>query len=1344
MSKIREVVTLKTGYANFVELKSAFEESQENADRMAMYRPTKAHRRAFERISRGLFQPTDKKFYLLSGSYGTGKSHLCLMTANVLSRSSGDPAIAGFYENYSKLDSEATKHLKNIRKDGQYLVAICDYHSGQRFEDVVMKAVFEACASKGFDAEVETEFDEAERQLAAWEEQGTSGSIRDFYQDFSKALSAVSPASTVDQLRRSLKDYDSSAMEQFRLAFREMMGGLEFQAKSGNLIPIIRKLVRSREFKERFKGLAIFFDEFNYMLEGQKYSKEILHGFMETLCKNEPNVMFIGCIHKDFKSYADRFSQADANVMAARTTQVDLLSEGIEEIITAIVETDKQSPVWNEEIAPKTPVFDQLMPVCKSLDLFPWIDDVAHMRTRVLEDIYGVHPMALSCLLKLSSEVGSDARSTFTFFTGAEGGVVASYAEYVAHTDIAANGGKLSLYTADQLVGFFRSELSTRNPDLREGQRQIVNGYTASLDALRKANPDELEGFEDDERQRILKVILIYRLCQIPTSVENIQFGLYCISSHEKKHIESLLKDLVKYGAVFFRQQSKTYELAAGSGEDPYDLIDRFIADESLHPHEPIQAFLDEVGVKSSEGFVEAKGFNQPYIDDKRFRKVYVPAKDLGDELWDSFKKEYETARANPSKGYEGVLVYALCEDEGDVSVAREAARKIQWEQLAVSIPHKPMPFGETLLKVRACRHYLSKDAKVTAQTESRLRDILDNPQDGVLTTLKKTFNQISEGTDSCWYTVGGSILVDKPQQSHRPADMLCEKLFSRRSRIKHPDLNQSHDERWKTGKNTALKQAVDVLLTAERVMIDNGNPDNHGEKRYLEKVLLKGSGALKREGADGRVTYFTCESDASRLSEDFPVLKELCTKLGNIDPGQSFSLGPFLSEVRDAPYGVGGTALILALAHVIRAYGERLTFFKDSTRMVESPVQSYSDLTAIVSDSASQVVISIRSITAEQLNLVNQIAVAVGEPELRHGETRSLKNAYQAVMTWYSQLPSVSQIVTLHPSSEQNRLSAIKGLLDDERTRADHFGLLLERLPGLYRSGSDASELTDAEVTQIAEGFKQDVKALGAAEQLVLDLVANSLCEVFGTEGDIIECEKTMTSWYKELNPTQRNASRYDDSDVAALISRLGQDRTFASIVGTLLPEDFGFGGIHNWTSLHIQDYASKVKKAKEEIDRAKVEVPKPVIEQHSFEVGQDQKIPVEVPAGSTTLVYTVDGTDPKTSETAKKATEPLDLAALLSNSPNVKAKIRAVDNEGNYSDPVDVELIDKQHKYDLKIVEDMYAAEATFKCPDDIDGFVAVLRSLLKYAVDKSLVSPEVADEVESVVRKNQAEEA
>lgn len=247
MAKITEVVKFKTGYANFVELKSAFEKSQENADRMAMYRPTKSHRQALERLCRGLYQPNDKKFYLLSGSYGTGKSHLCLMFANLLSRSSGDPDIKGFYDNYQKLNSEKARELKNIRKDGQYLVAICDYHSGRRFEDTVLKAVLEACQKQGLESGILTEFDEAERYLNDWEKKskaGGGGAIRDFYQDFGKVLERIAPGLAVDQLRTGLKAYQSESIETFRRAFMETMGGIQFQAQSGNLIPILKGLIQ--------------------------------------------------------------------------------------------------------------------------------------------------------------------------------------------------------------------------------------------------------------------------------------------------------------------------------------------------------------------------------------------------------------------------------------------------------------------------------------------------------------------------------------------------------------------------------------------------------------------------------------------------------------------------------------------------------------------------------------------------------------------------------------------------------------------------------------------------------------------------------------------------------------------------------------------------------------------------------------------------------------------------------------------------------------------------------------------------------------------------------------------
>ena len=117
---------------------------------------------------------------------------------------------------------------------------------------------------------------------------------------------------------------------------------------------------------------------------------------------------------------------------------------------------------------------------------------------------------------------------------------------------------------------------------------------------------------------------------------------------------------------------------------------------------------------------------------------------------------------------------------------------------------------------------------------------------------------------------------------------------------------------KWRTGRNSSLKQAIQILLESEQVLIDNGSPDSHGEKRYLEKVLLKGAGALRKTGSGERVNYFSCDTDPSRFSDNFPLLKELCSRLGGLAPEASFPLGTFLEEMKDDPYGVGGNALML------------------------------------------------------------------------------------------------------------------------------------------------------------------------------------------------------------------------------------------------------------------------------------------------------------------------------------------------------------------------------------------------------------------------------------------------
>ncbi len=1335
MAKISEVVSLKSGYANFVELKSAFESVQENADRMAMYRPTKSHRVALERICRGLYQLNDKKFYLLSGSYGTGKSHLCLIIANLLSRTSNDPDITDFYENYTKLDSEKAKLLKQIRRDGQYLVAICDYHSGRKFEDVVMQAVFDACKSNNLDTSIRTMFDEAERLLVEWEQIGDEG-MRNFYLDFSKALEIVEPRITVHQLRLGLKRYDSDALEKFRSAFREMMGSLEFQTRAGNLIPIIQNLVKSDEFKSRFKGLAIFYDEFGSTLENTAYAKNVLQGFMEKICKVIPNVLFIGCIHKDFKSYADRLNKDDIAVMNDRISHIPLLNEGIEEIISAIVETEKNNEFWTGQINQKTKIFDQLVPLCITLDLFPWIDNVSRIRKSVLEDIYGVHPMALSCLLKLSSEIGSDARSTFTFFSGEVGGKEGSYEDFIAKSEILDCSGKLNLYTVDNLFTFFENELSQGNRELRGRQRQAVNGYYASLEALRKAVEGELVGFQDDERIQVLQTILIYQLCQIPANLENIQFGLYCFSRSEKQLVKRYLNKLKKDGAVFLRQQSKTYELATDSGEDPYDLIQRFEDDVTLHPSDMIKAFLEESTSNRIPHFCKANGYNMPYNEDKRCRIRFVRANDLGNRLLKDIRDECARNRDIPAKSFEGTLVYVLCEKPDEVKLARETAKFFVDKNLAVGVPHNPQPFSITLLKVKACRHYLppNEAEKISAQTESRLRDIFENSKDGYLPMLQRKFQNIMEGNQICWYWREGKILVDRPGKSHTPADMLCQELYKNRCRIKHPDLNFCRDPKWRTARNNSLKQAICVLLGENRVFIDNSNPESHGQKRYLEKVLLKGAGALRRVDSIGTITYFECETDSTKIHDDFPVLKNLCNHLNNLKSGEKIAIGNYLKKVKNAPYGVGGTSLILSLAHVIRAYGERLIVYKDSTLMVEQPLRTYEDLVEIVSNVTANTVFVVRDFSKAQKIIVKQFAEHVGAPALRFGFPRTLNSAFESILKWWNKLPKIAKVIALYEEDKRETLSSLINLLNGLTDNLNQFDVMFEQLPEIYRSDLFGKSLTESDANEICKRFGQDVGLLNLGENIAQTKIAQSICEILGTYGDIVECEKVVSEWYRNLNPIQRNPLKCDQKEAKQFLMYMSdQSISFSEKIYRKLPEDYGFGPVLEWKSLYIDDYKAKLEQVKSKIDEFKPPVGNPAIQEGVHEVRESQQLKVKVPKGAVQLIYTLDEKDPRDSGTAKKSDSTIDLVRLLNDRPRLKVNLVAKDQEGNFSDTVSVELINEERQFEVQVDQNIFGTKkATFNFPEDTEGLVATLRSILDYSVNQNLLSKDKADQI------------
>src|SRR5450759_1127128 len=116
MSKIRDIIQINSGYTSYVDLVNEYYSLEKNRVRMERYKPITAHRLAFEKIA-GSLNPKDRRFYFLSGSYGTGKSHLLLMLANYFASPSDLPEMSTFFQNYETAQKQVLLKPNEILKE---------------------------------------------------------------------------------------------------------------------------------------------------------------------------------------------------------------------------------------------------------------------------------------------------------------------------------------------------------------------------------------------------------------------------------------------------------------------------------------------------------------------------------------------------------------------------------------------------------------------------------------------------------------------------------------------------------------------------------------------------------------------------------------------------------------------------------------------------------------------------------------------------------------------------------------------------------------------------------------------------------------------------------------------------------------------------------------------------------------------------------------------------------------------------------------------------------------------------------------------------------------------------
>ena len=256
MTKIFDLVNFHAAYGEQVRLLDYYYDPNENREHMAGYVPIRAHRDAFLDLARSQLPSKEnkEKVFMLTGSYGTGKSHLCLMLANYFSLKPTDLEMAEFFDNWAKRDAAGANNVRNWRGDGRYLVAPCDFAEARPFEDMVLTAVQRALEWEGAEEIIlDTHFKGALRQIEEWQKRQQTGQPSGVFDDFLAFLGGDDPLQELETLKANLRQNKSTAMELFQATYQNATGQrLTFRTDS--LLAILKDLLSNPAFRNATRG----------------------------------------------------------------------------------------------------------------------------------------------------------------------------------------------------------------------------------------------------------------------------------------------------------------------------------------------------------------------------------------------------------------------------------------------------------------------------------------------------------------------------------------------------------------------------------------------------------------------------------------------------------------------------------------------------------------------------------------------------------------------------------------------------------------------------------------------------------------------------------------------------------------------------------------------------------------------------------------------------------------------------------------------------------------------------------------------------------------------------------
>ena len=429
MIKISDHVRLSPGFKTAVNLKNDFDNFQKSNG----YIITDIASDIVADLADGIRPNSSKRSRLITGTYGTGKSHLSLVLSNLYRFNIQHESIINVTDRLkSKWPGKYKKLILEKNNINKPFLIVLLYGDEGDFNAAVLKSLDKALKSndKLKDIIPNTSFSAAIKRIEELQKKHKN--------TFDKLVKSIENKGliSVEVLKSNLSKYDKKTYSNFCDIHEEVCAGAPFYNHHMEKPKDVYSAVSKKLIEEfDYAGIVVLWDEFGRYMDrlvqdpNTDESLEIQH-FAEGCNDSEVDQCHLYLIcHRSLREYLavnkirhsiELYEGYDKDIVkvSGRFEQYNVRSSDREvfELIDQVVIQNEGTDGWKKFINDNEDYFEEITKKTNNLNIFPEFLTDEILQTIVLGS-YPLHPLTSYCLPQVSQKVAQNERTMFNFLS---------------------------------------------------------------------------------------------------------------------------------------------------------------------------------------------------------------------------------------------------------------------------------------------------------------------------------------------------------------------------------------------------------------------------------------------------------------------------------------------------------------------------------------------------------------------------------------------------------------------------------------------------------------------------------------------------------------------------------------------------------------------------------------------------------------------------------------------------------------------------------------------------------------------------------------------------------------